>query len=303
MTQKDDHRPGISGHQTPPITGAAKHLGPGPFVTRVIHVLEDGRHLVATSRRTRKGLSSLVVEGAHPFLYKSTSVSAWRHLWLPARIGWWVALLFVVGSSCFVAGGFFATWPRSSIASGISASALGWIFFVGSLFFTGAAYLQLVEAANADVTAVGANPRHRSWFGWRPRNLGWLASAVQLAGTVMFNFNTADAMLSGLSWRGEDLVVWTPDIVGCTMFLIASVLAWVEFSHGMWSFAPRSVSWWIVALNGLGSVAFFASSVNAYVGPGGPHPEELWLDGFFTFLGAALFLVASLLLFPELADD
>jgi hypothetical protein len=53
-----------------------------------------------------------------------------------------MAVLFVVGSACFTVGGIASQWaiPRSWI---------GVTFFVGSLFFTSAAYLQFSEAVNA----------------------------------------------------------------------------------------------------------------------------------------------------------
>jgi hypothetical protein len=297
MAGNDDNRPRHGGTTT----GRERSFGFGPFVTRVNHALEDGRELVATSRRARKGLAPLVVAGGEPFRERITGALEWRAL--PTRIGWWVALLFSIGSLCFVVGGFASTWPRFMSAALASSTVVSWVFFVGSLFFTSAAYLQVVEAANADMTATVPGRHVRSWFGWRPHNLGWLASVVQLAGTILFNFNTADAMIPALGWREADIVVWTPDIVGCLCFIAASALAWAEFSHGLWSFAPRNVSWWIVLINGVGSVAFLASAMCAYVGPGGPGREQVWLDGFFTFVGAVCFLAGSLLLFPELSDE
>jgi hypothetical protein len=50
---------------------------------------------------------------------------------------------------------------------------------VGSLFFTTAAWLQWLEALNGDVAQALGNdsPRAWRWFGWRPRNLGYLAYA------------------------------------------------------------------------------------------------------------------------------
>ena len=50
-------------------------------------------------------------------------------------------------------------------------------------------------------------PKPWKWFGWRPRNLGYLACLVPLAGTILSNFNTAGAMLPGLSWQEQDLLM------------------------------------------------------------------------------------------------
>jgi hypothetical protein len=279
------------------------HHGPGPFVTRVTRVLEDGRHRVATSRRYRKGLAAHVVAPAASARIPPSRAEAFRHFWAPARLGWWVAVVFIVGSSLFAVGGWGATWPASTPPVMRSAAVLNWILFIGSLFFTTAAYLQLLEATNGDVADALAPQRPAwRWFGWKPHNLGWCASVIQLVGTVFFNFNTADAMLAGLDWGEQDLLIWSPNMLGCACFLASSALAWVELSGGAASFAPRSASWWSVVLNGLGSIAFQLSAVHAFVRPGTPDPNQLWLAGFWTFVGALCFLLGSYLLIPELFD-
>ncbi len=152
-------------------------------------------------------------------------------------------------------------------------------------------------------TALEETPRPWRWIGWLPRNLGYLACTAQLLGTILFNFNTADALIGGLSWREEDLLIWTPNMLGCACFLLSSGLAWVELSHGAWSFAPRSASWWIVAANLIGSVAFQLSALHSFVRPGAPDPHELWLAGFYTFVGGACFLLGAYLLVPELFEE
>ncbi|HIF94088.1 MAG TPA: hypothetical protein EYQ60_13370 [Myxococcales bacterium] len=96
---------------------------------------------------------------------------------------------------------------------------------------------------NGDVaTALADGPNPWKWFGWRPRNLGYLACLVQLAGTtILFNFNTADAMSPGLSWQEQDLLIWTPNMMGSVCFLVASDIAYAEVSHGAGSFAPDAL--------------------------------------------------------------
>jgi hypothetical protein len=94
--------------------------------------------------------------------------------------------------------------------------------------------------------------------------------------------------------------MWTPDIVGCVCFLVASALAWKEYTHHYWwVFHPRHAGWWVVVLNVLGSVAFFISGIYAYVGPGGQTSNAIWLDGLFTFVGAVCFLAASFIMILE----
>ena len=289
------------------IAGGETHRrGPGPFVTHLLRRLPDGRHLVASSRRHRKGLRPhLAPDAESAERPRPTRVSAFRHLWAPRRLAWWIALLFAVGSALFTLGGASASWPQSVPAGLRDTTVLNWIFVVGAVFFTSAAWLQWLEALNGDVAEAleDGQARRWRWLGWRPRNLGYLASAVQLVGTIMFNFNTADALLTGLSWEEEDLLVWTPNMVGCACFLVASYLAYAEVSHGAACFAPRSVSWWIAVVNLLGSVAFQLSALYSFAGPAPTAPSALFWAGFYTALGGVCFLVGSYLMIPELFDE
>ncbi len=283
-----------------------RNRGPEPFVTHRLRRLPDGRDLVASSRRHRKGLRPHRVPDAESTERpRLTHPSAFRHLWAPRRLAWWIAILFAIGSALFVVGGVGATWPQSVPASLRDASVLNRVFVVGAIFFTSAAWLQWLEALNGDVAEAMGNgaPRSWRWFGWRPRNLGYLASAVQLVGTVMFNFNTADAMLAGLSWEEEDLLVWAPNMLGCVCFLVASYLAYAEVSQGAASFAPRSVSWWVAVVNLLGSVAFQISALYSFTGPESAAGGALFWAGFYTAAGGLCFLVGSYLMIPELFDE
>ena len=212
-------------------------------------------------------------------------------------------MLFAIGSIQFMIGALAATWPNASPEVLRDAGTLGWIFFVGSIFFTSAAWLQWLEALNGDVsTALAHGPKGWVWFGWRPRNLGYLASLVQLAGTILFNFNTADAMLPGLSWQQQDLLIWTPNMIGSICFLVASYLAYAEVSHGAGSFAPRSIGWWIAVINLAGSVAFQLSALESFVGPTPSSHQMLFWSTLWTSIGATCFLVGAYLLIPEVFD-
>jgi hypothetical protein len=284
----------------------AHNQGPGPFVTHRLRRHPEGGHVVASSRRHRKGLRPhRVPDAASAERPRPTHASAFRHLWAPKRLAWWIAVLFAIGSALFALGGVGATWPQSAPAWLRDPGLLNWVFFVGSLFFTTAAWLQWLEALNGDVADALANgaPRTWRWWGWRPRNLGYLASACQLVGTIMFNFNTADAMITAASWQEEDLLVWTPNMVGCVFFLLSSCLAYAEVSQRALTFAPRSVSWWITVVNLLGSLAFQISALYSFVGPGPAGASSLFWAGFYTAAGGVCFLLGSYLMIPELFDE
>jgi hypothetical protein len=277
----------------------------GPFVTRVVQTLENGHQLVSLSRRHRKRLPPLhfTQDGLH--VHRAILRSPWLHLWAPKRLAWWIALLFLVGSACFAYGSFATNWPRYLPPRMADSSVVNLVFFVGSIFFTSAAWLQLLEAINGDVADLAVAetrlPTGWSWLGWKPHNAGYLASLIQFVGTLLFNLNTGDAMLKGLGWIEQDILIWTPDMVGSVCFLAASYLALVEISHGWWSFEPRQVAWWVVIFNLLGSVAFQVSAFYAFV----PSPPELgwaWSANLWTFVGALCFFIASYLMIPEQFD-
>jgi hypothetical protein len=249
--------------------------GAGPFVTRVRYRLADGRLVEWTSRAHRK-------HRGHR-----------RSWWAPGHLGWWVAALFIVGSACFAVGAL----PGYSDAAGVHADAM--TYFVGSIFFTSASYLQFVQCINTDPVADGARHWRRRLFAIEPRRIDWWATAVQLVGTVFFNFTTFDAFLQGLDARQENLVVWTPDALGSLCFLISSELAYAEAGHGWISWRIRDAGWRIAALNMLGSIFFGISAVAGYVVPSTGSVVNAAVDTSGTFWGAVCFLAASMLLIPE----
>ena len=295
--------------ETPNRLGEVSRHGPGPFTTKIVYLLPDGRHSVTTSRRHRKGLAPLVLPEAEIHQHHVTAASAWLHFWAPGRLSWWIALSFMIGSAHFAFGGYLATYPHALSPQLHNPVFINIVFFVGSIFFTAAAYLQLLEAINADFNedskkrgTYGVPMRKWHWHGWQPRNLGFLASLVQLVGTILFNFNTADAMISGLNWVGEDILIWTPNMLGCICFLIASYFALMEVCHKHLSFAPSDISWWIAMINLAGSIAFQVSALYSFVTPTGEGDTALWLASLFTLVGALCFFVGSYLMIPEMFD-
>ncbi len=221
------------------------HYRVGIFITRVVVQLPDGRLQVSHSRGHRKGLPPVEIGLGGIGVRAALVTNPWLHLWAPTRLAWWIAVLFIIGSSCFALGSFASNWPQYLSPEFGGSGVINTVFFVGSLFFTSAAGLQLLEAINGDVADIDTPGRHWHWFAWKPHNAGYSASLIQFAGTVLFNFNTADAMITGLGWVGEDLLIWTPDVIGSVCFLVASYLALIEVSHDFWSFQPRQVDWWI----------------------------------------------------------
>jgi len=252
--------------------------GFGPFVTREVLHAADGTEVVWESRRHRK-------RPAHP------AGSTW---WAPTAIGWWIGVLFAIGSIGFALGSF----PLYADAVGTGHDNL--TYFIGSLFFTTAAFLQYCQVVG---TAHGLGPEDRSWVRRmvtvEPGRIDWWASAVQFVGTLFFNVTTWHALAGTYSSAtAANHAVWRPDAIGSICFLVASWLAWAEVCHGRWAWRPGLYSWWIAGLNMVGSVAFGVSAVASKVEASGTL-RSLALTNLGTFVGAVCFLVGGILLLPE----
>ncbi len=266
--------------------------GPGPFVTSELLRRPDGTLVRWRSRISRRRGGASGLTAAEP------GRGVW---WRPDRLSWWIGVLFAVGSSCFAVASIAAQWASASRPG------IGVTFFVGSVFFTSASYLQYGQAANAvhGASAPLGDPAgtvaHRRWrlASWEPQRIDWLAAVVQLVGTVFFNLSTFAAMNTALSTHQSNVRVWSPDVLGSICFLVASELAYAEVCHRWACLRCRSLSWRIVALNLLGSLAFGVAALAAFVRPATGALLDTRLANAGTTLGALCFLVASVLLLPE----
>jgi hypothetical protein len=259
----------------------SRTVGSGAIVTFVDHLRPDGLVVRWESRRHRKHLTEAPAQGST--------------LWAPHARGWWIAVLFAVGSLLFTLG------AMPGYASAVGARWDTVTFFVGSLFFTSAAFLTYREAVDAAPQA--QNPKHRRLLVFQPRRIDWWATAVQLVGTLYFNVSTAVAVQVDLSTQTADQHVWRPDAIGSICFLVASALAWFEVCHGWVAWRPRLWSWWITLANLLGSVAFGISAVASYVIPATGELRNAELANLGTLVGAICFLVGALLLLPERTEE
>jgi hypothetical protein len=213
--------------------------------------------------------------------------------WAPRLLGWWIAVLFMIGSACF------AGAAAPGLSSVVPAAVLAVVFFIGSVFFTSAAYLQYFQSINAARPA-GA-PHRRRPLAWQPARIDWWACGIQLVGTVWFNINTANAMRVGLTTRQQNLRIWTPDTIGSVCFLVASWLAVEEVCHTRWCVRRGDVSWSVAAINLLGSVFFMLAALAAFVRPATGDLLSASIANGGTFLGALCFFWGARLLLTEMA--
>jgi hypothetical protein len=258
-----------------------RDCGVGPFVTLVERARPDGLVSRWESRRHRKHLTEASGAG-----------STW---WAPSARGWWIAVLFAVGSLLFAVGSL----PGYASAAGTRMDSV--TFFAGSLFFTAAGFLTYREAVDAAPHLPGVTTRR--FFVFQPHRIDWWATAIQLVGTVFFNVSTANALRVNLTAEAASQHVWRPDALGSICFLVASALAWLEVCHGWVAWRPGEWSWWITLVNLTGSVAFGVSAVAAKVDPVTGQLRNAGLSGLGTLVGAVCFLVGALLLLPERTEQ
>lgn len=175
----------------------------------------------------------------------------------------------MVGSACFG----LASVP--AIAEVVPGQVLGVTYFVGSIFFTSAAFLVAVDAWP---------DRHRPGGA-----AAWWAAFIQLCGTVWFNINTFDAMDEALTTRQTNLLVWAPDMIGSVCFLVSSYVSWVACCGRPWCVRRHDTDWWIAALNLVGSAFFMAAAIAALTLPSTDELLDASLVNSGTLLGAVCF--------------
>lgn len=173
---------------------------------------------------------------------------------------------------------FFALATAPGFPAWAGTSTANVLCFVGSWFFTSAAWMQLVLSD-------------------RTSRFDWWSAAVQFAGTLLFNVSTGAAVWAH-AVRAERRYVWVPDVTGSLFFLISGALAMIAVSAVAGLLELRSRDWVAGAVNLFGCVAFGVSAVAAFVRPTGVTADEV-LANLGTFVGAICFLVAALIELPR----
>lgn len=197
----------------------------------------------------------------------------------------WTGLLFVIGSALFMLG------VPLSLTTALPPLLSAVTFAVGAVFFTTAAFLQLLLAQRE----LPESERRVIPF-FRGKTSDWSSAAVQFLGTLLFNVNTIRAaVLIGADPSVIDREVWVPDAVGSALFLISSVIAMVPEVRERRHAHVSTRSWTIAALNLVGSVLFGLSAIGAYLIKSTGEPVNLAWANVGTFLGALCFLIGAAL--------
>ena len=263
--------------------------GPWPFITRRIFQKADASLITWLSRRHRK-------------IGRVTENPSVGWGWRPDNINWWIGVLFACGALLFSVASLVSINQTSALWLGLDASHINVLFFAGSIPFTTAAYLQLFQAANTPALSTSHvlnTSARKLLIGWRPKDIGWLSCVLQFPGTVLFNFNTLDVFIPGLSWWQQDLAIWVPNILGSILFLASGYLAFMETCHSYFAWRLHSLSWWVTFINLLGCVGFMIAAIFAIIVPSGSVQWWVNLSLICTLQGGVCFFIGSLLMLPE----
>ncbi|MFI1065736.1 MULTISPECIES: hypothetical protein [Streptomyces] len=265
--------------------------GAGPFVTRRTWRRPEGETVVWDSRPARKrGTLSVRSPGHTADRVSTADPAALRRL---RRLNAVASGAFVIGGALFAVGA-----AVSQFGSGdplVSA----WVYLVGGVFFSTGGYVSILQVLNA--------PRHTPdggslvtagwrWWGYEPMRVDWLSMFVLFTGTLVFGVNLLDSFLEGLTVRQVNRLIWTPDVIGCVLFLVSGHLGFAEICHRPWPCVrSRSLGWWVVAVNQLGSILFMVSALAAYTRPATGSLVNVGIANWATLTGALCFSVGGVL--------
>ncbi|MDL9980800.1 YrhK family protein [Microbacterium candidum] len=190
---------------------------------------------------------------------------------------------FAIGSAFFALG--VIPWYADAVG-GVADAAT---FFIGSLFFTAAGFIQLALSGRRP-------PKRTSSIAdvW-----DWWAAAVQFVGTLLFNVSTGAVLLRTIQDAATASTGWVPDAWGSIAFLISSCFALVAAyrQDELWDRNARTAHG--VWLNMAGSILFGFSAIGAIVLTSGQLYNIAWVN-VGTFLGAVCFFLAAVLARREL---
>jgi hypothetical protein len=189
--------------------------------------------------------------------------------------------LFAIGSSLFA----IATAPGFATVGGAGATNL--LCFIGSWFFTSAALIQLLLSRPS---------MSRSWATPSIR-VECLSAATQFVGTLRFNVSTGAALWAHRIPARRHFV-WWPDAAGSVAFLVSGALGVVAVTLTVGLVQLKSREWLAAWTNMIGSIAFGASALGAFITRTGV-TEDALLANMGTFVGALCFLIAALLMLPK----
>ena len=94
---------------------------------------------------------------------------------------------------------------------------------------------------------------------------------------------------------------WSGQLIslGSILFLVSSWLAYGEVASALTSPRLKSLTWWVVLSNLLGSIAFGISAITSFIRPSLGEMINANVTNLFTALGGVCFFIGALLQLME----
>jgi hypothetical protein len=102
--------------------------------------------------------------------------------------------------------------------------------------------------------------------------------------------------MSGLTTHEVNRLIWTPEMIGCMLFLISGHLGMVEICHrSRPCLRRRDLGWSIVAINQVGSILFMISALAAFTRPVAGSEINVTIANWGTLTGALCFAIGGVM--------
>jgi len=199
------------------------------------------------------------------------------------------AVAFFFGGSLFALGAAFAQLEVGSLRT------VNVTYLVGGCFFSLGGYTSVLLAVNGSDDQEPSAARRIRWWSAQPQRRAWRSAVVLFVGTLLFGVSLVAAFAQGLTPRQSNGWIWLPDMLGCVCFLLSGHLAMLEVGEGRIRVRAEVVSWWVVAVNQLGSVLFFLAGIAAFMRPATSTAINIGLVNWGTFAGAICFAVGGVI--------
>jgi len=192
------------------------------------------------------------------------------------------ATAFIVGGSLFCVGALLA---QADIGGPRLAAA---VFAAGGVFFTTGGYTSVLLVVNA------RGGRWR-WWSVEPGRLDWASAVALFVGTLYFGASLLAALIGDLTTAQIHRLVWSPEVIGCVLFLLSGHLALTEMHRDRPRGRRADLGWWIAVVNQAGSALFMVAAIAAFVRPTTGDELAVGIANWATFAGAACFAAAGVM--------
>lgn len=191
------------------------------------------------------------------------------------------ATAFVIGGSLFCLGALLA---QANIGGPRLA---GVVFLAGGVFFTTGGYTSVLLVVN------GSGGKWR-WWSTEP-GLAWGSAVSLFVGTLYFGASLLAALIGDLTTAQEHRLVWSPEVVGCVLFLVSGHFALLQLRRDRREGRRETLDLWIAIVNQVGSGLFMVAAIAAFVRPSSGDELAVGIANWATFAGAACFAAAGVM--------